>query len=278
MIRVGEYNDLEVFKRVDFGVYLGNQEEWVLLPSKWIPEGLAIGESLRVFVYTDSRDRPIATTDAPVATIGEFASMKVVDLTRYGAFFDWGLEKDLFVPFARQVSELKKGQRHIVYVSLDEHTGRVIGSTDLGRYFEYDTVDLHVGQEVSLLVFDFNDVGAQVVVAGRYRGIIYHDEAFDTLQRGQQLKGWVQRLRADNRVDVSVRRPGHGSVLDAKVVILEALIAAGGSLPLHDKSSPEEIGDMLKLSKRVFKKAVGGLYKDRRISISETGIHFNDDS
>jgi len=278
MIRIGEYNDLEAFKRVDFGIYLGNQEEWVLLPSKWVPEGLAVGESLRVFVYTDSQDRPIATTDAPVATIGEFASMEVVDITNHGAFVDWGLEKDLFVPFAQQIRALKKGQRQIVYVSLDQRTGRVIGSTDLGRYFDYDIADLHVGQEVALLVFDFNDAGAQVVVAGRSRGIIYHDETFETLQRGQQLNGWVKLLRDDNRVDVSVRRPGHGSVVDAKVVILEALIAAGGSLPLHDKSSPEEIGDTLKLSKRVFKQAVGGLYKDRRISISEAGIHFNDNS
>ncbi len=278
MIRIGEYNDLEAFKRVEFGVYLGDEEESVLLPGKWVPEGLSIGEPLRVFVYTDSRDRPIATTDEPVATIGEFASMEVVDITNHGAFLDWGLEKDLFVPFARQASALKKGQRHIVYVSLDERTGRVIGSTDLGRYFEYDTANLHVGQEVSLLVFDFNDAGTQVVVEGRYRGIVYHDETFEALQRGQQLNGWVKQLRDDNRVDVSVRRPGHGSVVDAKVVILEALIAAGGSLPLHDKSSPEEIGEALKLSKKVFKKAVGGLYKDRRVRISETGIHINDDS
>jgi len=278
MIRIGEYNDLEAFRQVDFGIYLGDEEEWVLLPSKWVPEGLAVGDSLRVFVYTASKDRPIATTDAPVATIGEFASMEVVDITNHGAFVDWGLEKDLLVPFAQQIRALKKGQRQIVYVSLDDRTGRVIGSTDLGRHFDYDISDLHVGQEVSLLVFDFNDAGAQVVVAGRYRGIIYHDETFETLQRGQQLNGWIKKLRDNNRVDVSVNRPGHGSVVDAKVVILEALIAAGGTLPLHDKSSPEEIGDTLKLSKKVFKKAVGGLYKDRRIRMSETGIHFNDDS
>ena len=278
MIRIGEYNDLKAFKRVDFGVYLGDEEEWVLLPSKWVPDELALGESLRVFVYTDSKDRPIATTDVPVATIGEFASMEVVDMTKYGAFVDWGLDKDLFVPFRQQMGALKKGQRHIVYVSLDERTGRVIGSTDLGRCFEYDIADLHVGQEVTLLVFDFNDAGAQVVVEGRYRGIVYHDETFEALQIGQQINGWVKQLRDDNRIDVSVRRPGHGSVVDAKVVILEALIAAGGSLSLHDKSSPEEIRETLKLSKRVFKKAVGGLYKDRRVRISETGIHINDDS
>ena len=277
MIRIGEYNDLEVCKSVEFGVYLGTEEERVLLPTKWVPEGLAIGDSLRVFVYTDSEDRPIATTDVPLACIGEFASMAVVDTTDHGAFVDWGLEKDLFVPFARQAVKLEKGQRQIVYVSLDTRTGRVVGSTDLGRHFEYDITALYVGQEVPLLVFDFNDVGAQVVVAGRYRGIVYHDETFETLQRGQQLNGWVKTLREDNRVDVSVRRPGHGSVVDAKAVILEALIAAGGSLPLHDKSSPEEIRDTLKLTKKVFKKAVGGLYKDRRISISEAGIQFKEE-
>ena len=278
MIRIGEFNDLEMCKCVDFGVYLGTEEERVLLPTKWVPDGLAIGDSLRVFVYTDSEDRPIATTHVPLACVGEFASMVVVDITDHGAFVDWGLEKDLFVPFARQTVKLEKGQRQIVYVSLDTRTGRVVGSTDLGRHFEYDITALHVGQEVPLLVFDFNDVGSQVVVAGRYRGIVYHDETFETLQRGQQLNGWVKALRDDNRVDVSVRRSGHGSVVDAKAIILEALIAAGGSLPLHDKSSPEEIRDTLKLTKKVFKKAVGGLYKERRIRINDAGIHFNDDS
>ena len=129
---------------------------------------------------------------------------------------------------------------------------------------------------MTLLVFDFNEAGAQVVVEGRYRGIVYHDETFEALQIGQQINGWVKQLRDDNRIDVSVRRPGHGSVVDAKVVILEAIIAAGGSLPLHDKSTPEEIGDTLKLSKKVFKKAIGGLYKERRISISEEGIQLKD--
>jgi len=275
-IRIGEYNELEVIERVDFGVYLGTGEERVLLPQKWAPDGLGVGDSISVFIYTDSEDRPIATTDAPHATIGEFAFLEVVDIAPHGAFVDWGLEKDLFIPFAQQKRPLERGQRHVVYVSLHERTGRVIGSTDIGRYFEYDLDALPIGKEVSLLVFDFNDVGAQVVVDGRYRGIVYRNETYEPLELGQKLRGWVKALREDERVDISLRRLGHGATLDAKDVILDALAAAGGTLPLHDKSSPDDIRAALKMSKKVFKKAIGGLYKARRIVITDVGIESTD--
>jgi predicted RNA-binding protein (virulence factor B family) len=272
MIRIGEYNELRMYKRVDFGVYLGDEDNRILLPRKWVPEGVNVGDSIRVFVYTDSEDRPIATTMVPLATVGEFASMEVVDVTEHGAFVNCGLEKDLFVPIVRQMQPLRKGQRRVVYVSLHERTQRLIGSTDIGRFFDSDIDALDAGQEVPLLVFDFNDVGALVVVAGRYRGIVYHDETFQPLELGQALTGWVKTLREDNRVDISLQRIGHGSTLDAKEVVLRALADAGGKLPLHDKSSPEEIRTTLKLSKKVFKKAIGGLYKERRILINDAGI------
>lgn len=272
MIRIGEYNVLEVQKEVDFGFYLGTEEDTILLPGKWAPDGLDLGDQLRVFVYTDSEDRPIATTQGPLATIGEFALMDIVDITPHGAFADWGLEKDLFIPFGLQKHPLETGQKYVVYVSLHDRTKRVVGATDLGPHFEQDISELQVGQEVGLMVFNLNEVGAQVVVSGCYRGIVYHDDTMTRLQRGQRLTGWIETIREDARVDVTLRRRGREANDEAREIVLRALAEAGGSLPLHDKSPPEDIRAALELSKKVFKKSVGGLYKERLIELGDGNI------
>lgn len=271
-IRIGEYNVLEVQKQVDFGFYLGSEEDVILLPGKWAPPGLAVGDPLRVFVYTDSEDRPIATTQEPLATIGEFALMRIVDITRHGAFADWGLEKDLFVPYGLQKTRLEKGQSYVVYVSLHPRTNRVVGATELRPHFDGNLDALEVGQEVDLIVFNLNDVGAQVLVAERHSGIVYHNDCFERLRRGERLKGWIEKIREDGRLDIALRRRGRDANDEAQQIVVDALVEASGSLALHDKSPPEEIQLALGLSKKVFKKAIGGLYRRRLLQMTEVGI------
>jgi hypothetical protein len=271
-IRTGEYNTLPIQDTAEFGLFLGWDDDRVLLPKRYMPSMFELGQELRVFVYRDSEDRRVATTQTPHGCVGEFASVEIVDLTPHGAFAGWGLDKDLFIPFAQQRAALRIGDRHIVYISLHERTDRVIGSTDVGRYFDYDIEPIRVGTEVSLLVFGRNEVGSQVVVDNRYRGIVYHNEAFTSLKTGESLTGYVKALREDDRLDISLRRIGHDATLDAKDLILRALSEAGGRLSLHDKSPPEEIRSALGMSKKLFKRALGGLYRDRRVTLQGDGI------
>lgn len=254
------------------GAYLGTDTDEVLLPSKFVPQDAAIGDELRVFVYTDSEDRPVATTQIPLATEGEFALLKVVDVMKHGAFANWGLDKDLFVPFKEQHRRLEVGKRYVFAVTVHQATRRLIGSTRLARFLDYDIQDLQEGDEVSLMVYDFNQVGAMVLVDGAFPGLIYKNEIFQPLQVGDELTGYIKQLRPDNKLDISLQKKKKLAIADDSQRILSALKEAGGFLPLHDKSDPSDIKETLEISKKAFKRAVGGLYKARKIELLPDGI------
>ena len=272
MIEIGRYNRLTVARRAPPGAYLTLGESEVLLPNRHVPEGLELGTELEVFVYTDSDDRPIATTQKPNAVVGEFAYLKVVDVSTHGAFLDWGLDKDLFVPFAEQETRMQRGEQHVVAVCLDEHTQRVMATSRLAQFFEADTSALTPRQEVELLVYRSTELGALVVVDQCYSGLVYQNETFRKLTVGERLTGHVQRVRPDGKLDISLKPPGAKGRGGDTQALTRALEAAGGSLPLHDNSSPEEIAQALHMSKKAFKRAVGILYRQRLIEISPSGI------
>mgnify|MGYP003624812909 FL=1 len=273
MIELGRCQELVVLQLVANGAILGDENGEVLLPRKYVPSDLEVGDSLRVFVHTDSDDRLVATTRMPSATLGNVAVMEAVDRTPHGIFVDWNLEKDLFVPEIEQHDPMQIGSRYVVEVRLDKRTDRLIGSTRLGRFFDLEIGYLRPGREVQLLVWSFNDLGAQVVVNERHSGLIYATQVPRDLHVGDALQGYVQRLRDDGKIDISLRKLGMAAGQDAQAMILEALRDSDeGFLPLHDKSSPAEIADHFDFSKRVFKAAIGGLFKRELIDLGRDGI------
>lgn len=271
-IEIGKTNRMTVARRAPPGVYLEAGGREVLLPNRWVPEGIEPGAELDVFVYTDSDDRPVATTQKPHAEIGEFALLEVVDVTPHGAFLDWGLDKDLLVPIPEQDHRLKKGERVVVAVCLDEHTQRVMASSRLGQFLETSPGELAPGAEVGLLVYRVTDLGAQVIVDDRHAGLVYDSETFGELRVGDRVRGYVRRVRPDGKLDISLRAPGALGRGSETRTLLRALEQAGGFLPLHDDSPPEEISRLLGMSKKAFKRAAGILYRQRLVRLSPQGI------
>nr|WP_282706957.1 S1-like domain-containing RNA-binding protein [Natroniella acetigena] len=208
----------------------------------------------------------------PKAKVGEFAYLKVKDVNRVGAFLDWGLEKDLFVPFAEQEGKMKEGKSYVVGVFLDQQTDRITASQRLDKFIEQEQIELSEGDEVELLIYRFTDLGVKVIINNKYYGLIYNDDLYRELEVGQETTGYIKKIREDNKIDVSLRKIGYGRIEDAKEKILKQLVAEDGFLPLHDKSSPQAIKDRLQMSKGSFKKAIGGLYKEKIIDITEEGI------
>jgi predicted RNA-binding protein (virulence factor B family) len=275
-ISIGQYNTLEVMREADPGLYLGSEEAVVLLPWRYVPKGTSVGEHLRVFVYTDSEDRPIATTLTPTAVVGDFGFLQAVAVGEHGAFLNWGLAKDLFAPFNEQRGHIVVGSQHVFAVSLDKRDGRVKASSELARHFDYDVDEVQEGEEVDLLVYGRNEVGTLVVVNGRHAGIVYNGEVFRPLSVGDELVGYVKFVRPDNKLDIRVQRIGAEAADDGQRIVLEALQANEGFLPLHDKSSPEDIRAQLALSKKAFKRALGALYKARRVELRPDGVRLID--
>lgn len=276
MVEIGNYNKLEVLKFVDFGLYLDSDDGEILLPAKYVPEGVEIGDVLNVFIYRDSEDRMIATTLKPNATVGQFAAMKVKDHNNYGAFMDWGLEKDLFVPFNNQRHPMEVGETHIVYLYLDEPSDRVVGSTKLNKYLKDADHDLTEGQKVELLISNRTDLGFNVIIDNKYAGILYKNEIFRDLKTGEKISGYIKHIRADKKIDVSLQQAGYAEVTDATAVIMNKLKEAGGTLNLSDNSHPEEIYAALEMSKKTFKKAIGTLYRQGNIRIQPGFIQISD--
>ena len=275
MLAIGRYNTLVVQREVDFGVYLNPKPDEVLLPSKYVPPHTRPGDTLRVFVYTDSEDRPVATTLRPKAVVGEVAYLTVKDTAPIGAFLDWGLEKDLFVPKREQQQRLTVGQDCVVKVLLDAKTGRVYGSTRIARHCRKAAGGLRVGQQVRVLVSGFTNLGAPVVVDDTYLGMVYRNETYEPLRIGDRRPGYIRNIRQDGRIDITLRKPGVASQSAAGRRILEALRKEGGFIPCHDRSPPGEIVRRFAMSKREFKRAIGGLYKQRLITLSPRGIRLN---
>lgn len=261
VLEIGKTNSLAVAKKTSAGFVLTDGHEEVLLPTRLAPEGLEQGQDVTVFVYTDSEDRPIATTQKPLAEVGQFACLRVIDQSPHGAFLDWGLDKDLFVPFSEQHERLVIGQKYVFAVYLDNRTQRVAAASKLGSFLDYDVSELKEDQAVVAVVYAKSDRGALVIVDDRYSGMVFTSELFSPVEIGQSLTGFIAKIRDDNKLDIRLRHVGKKGKQDAGEIILSALEAAGGALPLGDKSSPEDIIRQLGISKKVFKAAIGGLYK-----------------
>lgn len=269
---LGQYQELTVVERVRGGVLLGARPDDLFLPEHLLPEGLQPGGSIEVFIYVDRDGKPQATTWEPAVTVGGFAYLRCVNTTRAGAYLDWGVPKDLFVPLDDQATRMVEGRSYVVAVTLDRKGERPVGSMRLAEHFDYEVEHLQANAPVELLVHGRNDAGWLVVVAGRYRGLLAHSEVRGRLSVGDVRSGFVRRVRPDNRVDVGLSRRGFVGRQDEQSVVLEALEQAGGTLPLSDRSDPEQIEKLVGLSKKAFKRAVGGLYKAKRITLREGSI------
>ncbi|WP_210463432.1 MULTISPECIES: CvfB family protein [Rufibacter] len=272
MLHLGDYNFLEILRELEHGMYLGSEDGDVLLPRKYVPEDAQVGDMISVFVYRDSEDRLIATTLEPKAKVDQFACLQVRDVSNFGAFMEWGLEKDLFVPYRNQHEDLHVGQWALVYVYLDENSDRLVGSTKLGPFLNYDPIELEEGDEVQLLIGPEKALGFQVIVNNKYLGMLYRNEVFRSLTPGEYTQGYLKKVREDNKLDVSLQKQGYDEVREASEVILARLRAENGRLPLTDKSSPELIYQTLGMSKKTFKKAIGALYKRGEVQLLPDGI------
>ena len=270
---IGKTNRLTVAREVDFGMYLTDGKEEVLIPGKYIPEAIKINDEIDVFVYKDSEDRLIATTLEPYAQLGDFACLEVKDLSGHGAFLEWGLEKDLFVPFKEQIKRMKVGEKHVVRICLDHKTERLVGVSKIGTFVEKDTSELQQGQEVDLLISSKSEMGYNALVDNRYIGLIYENDVFGDLQIGNSVKGYIKLIREDGKIDLSIRPVGLDAIDEAKVIILQKLNnSETQTLNFHDKSDSELIKSTFGISKKVFKKALGGLYKEGIINLLDEGF------
>jgi len=273
MIALCEYSRLKVFKETKHGYFLedGDGDE-VLLPFRSAPEDLELDSRIEVFTYLDSQNRMIATTKSPKVNLYQFAVLKCIEVAPFGAFMDWGLERDLLVPNSEMAAEIEPGSYYITYLYLD-NDDRPTGSTKIERILDRNNIELQEKEEVDLLIWEETRLGFKVIINHLYEGLIYHNEIFKNVFEGKPMKGYVKKIREDNRIDISLEPIGYKRVVNNhndKVLI--ALEEAGGFLPLHDKSNPEEIKEQLKMSKKAFKKAVGALYKQRMISLEEDGV------
>jgi len=270
MIEIGRIHTLQVEELDERGAWLRGEGERALLPRKELPTAVRPGERLTVFILREASGELRATLGRPLAQVGEFALLKVSQVTRHGAFLDWGLEKELLVPFSEQPERMQAGRRYLVKVCLDS-LGRVVGTARIDRCLEKEEIDLVDGQEVDLVLWAFTDLGARVIVNDLYAGLLYKDEIKGGLKRGDRFRGYVKRLRDDHKIDVTLRRAGVEGVEAAKAAILEAL-AKHPFLPLHDQSPPALIQQALGMSKKTFKKAVGGLYRSGLVELGDEGI------
>ncbi len=275
-IDIGRTNSLEVLRVVSMGLILGAPDEEVLLPKRYVPEGLSPGDVVEVFVYTDSEDRPIATTEKPFAEVDEFASLRVVSVGSMGAFLDWGLSKDLLLPFRSQVERLAPEQHVVVRVLMDRASGRPVATAKVDRYLEVPPSDLREGQPVRLLVYEETELGSKAIVDGRFGGLLYHDPDRVGPDIGAATEAYVQRIRTDGKVDLTLVPSGKAGIDEARDLLIDALRAAEGHLGLGDRSDPEDIRRILGLSKKAFKRAAGTLYREHRIRIGPDSIEWID--
>ncbi len=273
MLKIGNYNTLRVARKVDFGLYLATDDDReILIPSRYVPEDTQIGDEIEVFVYTDSEDRLIATTETPFAVVGEFAFLQVRDVNAIGAFLDWGLPKNLLVPFSEQKSKMQRGGIYPVYVYLDDATKRVTASAKLDRFLGNVIPDYATGAAVTALVMEHTPIGYKVIVDNLHRGMIYDNEIFQPLEIEQTVTAYVKAIRPDGKIDLTLSDKAPRRVGALAHRILDAAIHAGGSLAMGDHSSPDEIRSKFQCSKKDFKKAIGQLYKEGKITISDDGI------
>jgi uncharacterized protein len=273
MIYLGKVNSLFVCKKTPFGVFLRDAEgdHEVLLPNKYTPKDLDLGDCIDVFLYTDSEDRIVATTLTPKISLHELAVLEVKDVVKFGSFLDWGLEKDLFLPFSEQDGKVQKGDKIAVCLCLDEKTDRLFASAKIKKLPNRE-ITVKEGDEVDLLIGGKSDLGYQVIVNNTYVGLLFFDKIFRPLRKGDQIKGFIEKVREDGKIDVSLQKKGYIQVVDSQDLLLKKLQENSGVLYLTDKSDPQIIIRELSMSKSVFKKCVGALYKQRKIKIEADRI------
>lgn len=273
MLNIGNYNTLKIIKILSFGAYLdGGEGKEILLPTRYVPNGAQVGDEVEVFIYHDNEGRLIATTLHPKAVVGEFAFMQVKSVNTTGAFLDWGLMKDLLVPYKEQKLTMREGKWYLVYVRLDHVTGRIMASARIEKFLNNIPPKYKFNQEVDLLVADDMEIGYKVIVNNLHWGMVYHNQVFQRLEKGEHLKGYVKEIREDDKLDISLAPLGYQKVDGVAQTILQALQVQNGFLPVHDKSDPEVIYSLFRCSKKAFKQAIGALYRQHRIALEPDGI------
>ena len=274
MIQLGVYSTLTILRDTEPGLFLGDADNnEVLLPNRYVPEDFEIGGSVTVFVYLDNEERPVATTDKPYITKGDFALLRCNQVTKYGAFLDWGLVKQLFCPFKEQAFKMKAGGWYLVHCYLDEETDRLVASSKTNRFLDNKELTVKKFDEVDVIISHPSDFGMNVIVNKTHLGMVYKDDIYKDISVGDRLKGVVKKVRPDNKLDITLRQIGYKSIEPNAQIILDMLTDHDGYLPLNDKSDPEVIKTELQMSKKNFKKAIGSLYKNRTITIKEDGIY-----
>jgi uncharacterized protein len=273
MIEIGKYNTLQIARSTKVGLYLTDGKTDILLPNKYIPNTFEIGEDITVFVYLDHEERPVATTLEPYIFLNEFALLRVNYVNQVGAFMNWGMEKDLFVPFKEQARTMEQGKRYLIYMYLDEKTNRLVGSSKTNQFLTNENITVENGEEVDLIVSHITDVGINVIINEKHKGLLYKNEVYDDLRTGDRIVGFIKHIRPDGKIDVSITRLGFEKIEPSAQNILDELKASRGFLRLNDDSHPEDIKTVLKMSKKTFKKAIGTLYKQKLIEIKEDGIY-----
>lgn len=273
MIDLGRKNNLEILRDTSVGLFLGDTEgNDVLLPNKYVPSTYEIGQSIEVFCYLDYDERPVATTLEPDIMLGEFRLLQVAEINEFGAFMQWGLEKHLLVPFREQRDKMKEGQWYVVHCYLDEKSGRLVASNKLDKFLSNDILNLKEWDQVDLVVTRQTDLGWEVIVNERHKGLVYFNEVFKSINIGDVIPGCIKKIRKDNKIDISLQPLGSRVLEPAANKIYEVLKENDGFLALHDKSNPDKIRDVMQMSKKTFKKGLGALYKARKINIEEDGI------
>lgn len=272
LIEIGKLNTLRVIKYTDFGMYVGDEVEEILMPLKWVPRGVQVDEMIEVFIYKDHEDRPIATTMKPKLMRDQFGFLTVKQIGGPGAWLDWGLEKDLLVPFKEQQDNMSVGQEYLVFMYLDELTDRLVASTHFNRFLEREEIDLDVGDQVNILVVEKGELGFTVIIDNTYKGLVFYNDIFKHIEPGVRTIGYIRQIREDNKIDVALEPIGLEKMEPNAQKVLDLMKLNGGYLSVSDKSSPEEIKEMAQMSKRNFKMAIGGLYKKRMITIEKDGI------
>ncbi|KDN55578.1 CvfB family protein [Flavobacterium seoulense] len=280
MLKIGKYNSLTILRDTKVGLFLGNPEKDpegihdVLLPNKYVPNEFEIGEELIVFVYLDHEQRPVATTLEPYILLNEFALLRVNYINQVGAFMDWGMEKDILVPFKEQARPMEKGKRYLVYLYMDKKTNRLVASSKTNQFLDNENITVENGEEVELIVSHITEIGINVIINEKHKGLLYKDEVYDdSIRTGDRMRGFIKNIRPDNKIDVSLQKQGYESIEPNAEKILNELRASRGFLRLNDNSHPEDIKTVLKMSKKTFKKAIGALYKEKLIEIKEDGIY-----
>lgn len=272
MSEIGKMNTLSVNSISDFGIYLDAGELGeVLLPNRYVTEDMKLGSMVEVFIMLDSEDRLLATTDTPFGMAGDFVALKVVASTDFGAFLDWGMLKDLLVPFREQKITMRVGDTHVVYIYVDEVSKRLVASARIEKFIDMEDASYSEGEKVDLLIYSKTDLGYKALINGVHEGLIFHNEVFEPLERGQHIEGFVTQLRDDGKINLCLQKPGKEKVVALTDRILDYLNENSGFMPITDKNTPEEIYSLFGVSKKTYKKAIGALYKKRLITFEDNG-------